>query len=121
MTSMSDPSDNRKYSRSPIDFVLEVSAESEDGRKFKDKAVLEDVSGEGAMFQTGKGDMYFTGQLLNLAIVLPEAEKMEAHMRSKAVVVRVDSSNVPGKDNNGPGYFVAVKFKTHLHFKKVVH
>jgi len=62
---MSDPSDNRKYSRSPIDFVLEVSAESEEGIKFKDKAVLEDVSGEGAMSQTGKGDMYFTGQLLN--------------------------------------------------------
>jgi len=116
---MSNPSDKRKYCRSPLDFILEVFAESIEGTIFEDKAVLEDISGEGAMFLSEKPDMYFTGQLLNLTILLPGTEEMEAHMKAKAIVVRIDLSNVLGKDSKSYAHFIAVKFKAHLNFERI--
>jgi len=77
---MDDRSDRRKFDRFPIDFVLEVYSEDVEGKKFKDKPVLEDISGEGAKFLTQNSDMYFPGQLLEITVFLPGTDEVEAHM-----------------------------------------
>jgi len=116
---MSNPSDKRKFNRFPIDFVLEVSAESIEGKKFLDKASLKDVSGEGVKFLTQKSDMYFPGQLLGITIFLPGTDEIEAHMKAKAIVVRIDPPNNSEKDNKSRGRDIAIKFETRLNFEKI--
>ena len=69
--SVSKTSEKRKFDRFPIDFMLAVSGEDREGKKFEDKTDLNDVSGEGAKFFTDKYDRYFLGQALEIKIVLP--------------------------------------------------
>jgi len=111
---MHSKSDKREFERLPIDFVLEVYSEDVEGKKIEDKAVLKDISGEGAKFLTQKPDMYFPGQLLEITVFLPETDEMEAHMKAKATVVRIDPSNDSEKANKSRGRDIAIKFETHL-------
>jgi len=113
---MEKESNKREFERLPIDFVLEVYSENAEGKKFEDKAVLEDVSGGGAKFLTKKSDMYFPGQLLEITVFLPGTDEMKAHMKAKATVVRIDASNDSEQDNKNPESCIAVKFETHLSF-----
>jgi len=115
---MDKESDKRKFERLPIDFVLEVYSEDAEGKKFEDKAVLEDVSGGGAKFLTKKSDMYFPGQLLEITVFLPGTDEMGAHMKAKATVVRIDPSNDSEKNNKSRGLSIAVKFETRLNFAR---
>lgn len=80
---------------------------------------MEDVSGGGAKFLTKKYDMYFPDQLLDITILLPGTDEMEAHMKAKAIVVRIDPSNDSEKNNKSRGRDVAVKFETHLNFARI--
>ena len=116
---MEKESNKREFERLPIDFVLEVYSEDAEGKKFNDKAVLKDVSGGGAKFLTKKSDMYFPGQLLKTIILLPGADEMEAHMKAKATVVRIDPSNDSGKNNKTREHYIAVKFIAHLNFERI--
>ncbi len=116
---MNNQADKREFERLPIDFVMEVYSEDVEGEKFEDQAVLEDVSGGGAKFLSKKSDMYFPGQLLNINILLPGTDEMEAHMKAKAIVVRIDPSNASEKDNKNRARNIAVKFETRLNFEKI--
>lgn len=116
---MDKESDKREFERFPIDFVLEVYSEDVDGKKFEDQAVLEEVSGGGAKFLTQKSDRYFPGQLLNINILLPGTDEMEAHMKAKAIVVRIDPSNASEKDNKNQARNIAIKFETRFNFEKI--
>jgi len=115
---MDKESDKREFKRLPIDFVLEVFSEDVEGKKFEDKSVLEDVSGGGANFLTQKSDMYSPGQLLEITILLPGTDEMEAYMKAKAIVVRIDPSNNSEKNNKSPEDCISVKFETPLNFEK---
>jgi len=110
--------DKREFERLPIDFVLEVYSEDVEGEKFEDKTVLEDVSGGGAKFLTQRPYMYFPGQLLEITVLLPGIDEMEAHMKAKAIVVRIDPLNDSEKANKSPEGCIAVKFETHLNFAR---
>jgi len=116
---MDKESNKREFERLPIDFVLEVYSEDVEGIKFEDKAVLKDVSGEGAKFLTQNSDMYFPGQLLNVTILLPGTDEMEAHMKAKATVVRIDPSNDSEKDSKNRASDIAIRFATHLNFARL--
>jgi len=116
---MNNQADKREFERLTIDFVLEVYSEDVEGKKFEDKADLKDVSGGGAKFLTQKFDMYFPGQLLEITIFLPGTDEMEAHMKAKATVVRIDPSNDSEKDNKSQGRGISVKFEARLNFERV--
>ena len=81
---------------------------------------MKDVSGGGAKFLTKKSDMYFLGQLLGITVFLPGTDEMEAHMKTKAIVIRIDPSNDSEKDNKSPEGCIAVKFETRLNFERIV-
>ena len=110
--------DNRGFSRFPMDFVLEVYSEDAEEEKFEDQAVLENISGGGAKFSAKKSDMYYPGQLLEIKILLPRTDKIEAFMKVKAGVIRIDFSNTSVKNNKSSKGCIAVKFKTRFSFKK---
>ena len=111
--------DKRQFDRFRIDFVLKVYALNVDGKKFEDVAGLEDISGEGAKFLTQKSDMYFPGQLVKITILLPGTDEMEAYMKAKGIVVRVDSSNDHEKNNKSSTGSIAVKFETRFNFETI--
>lgn len=117
---MNKASDKRKFNRFSIDFMLAVYAEDSEGKRFEDKTDLNDVSGEGAKFLTQKYDRYFLGQLLEITIFLPGTDEMEAYMRAKATVVRIDQPYDSAKDQESQQRSIAIKFETHLNFEKVV-
>ncbi|MBI9086090.1 MAG: PilZ domain-containing protein [Desulfobacterales bacterium] len=116
---MDKESYKREFERLSIDFVLEVYSEDVEGKKFEDKSVLENVSGGGAKFLTKKSDMYFPGQLLEIAILLPGTDEMETYMKAKAIVVRIAPSDDYEQTNKNPEAFIAVKFETHLNFVRI--
>jgi len=116
---MNNKSERREFERLPIEFVLEVYSEDVEGKKFEEKAVLGDVSGGGAKFLTKKSDMYFPGQLLEITVFLPGTDEMEAHMKAKATVVRIDPSNDSEKNNKSREHCIAVKFIAHLNFERI--
>ena len=116
---MHSKSDRRKFDRLPIDFVLEVYSENVEGKKVEDNAVLKDVSGEGAKFLTQKPDMYFPGQLLNVTNLLPGTDEMEAQMKAKAIVVRIDPSNDSEEDSKNRASDIAIRFATLLNFERI--
>jgi hypothetical protein len=116
---MNAKSDKRKFERLPIDFVLEVISKDLEGKEFVDKAVLEDVSGDGAKFLTKESDRYFPGQELNIKFFLPGTEKMKVRMGAKATVVRIDPSDDSEKGCKSSGCNIAVNFKTHLNFERI--
>ena len=116
---MNNRSDRREFERFPIDFRLGVYGEDAYGKKFEDKAVLKDVSGGGVNFLTQKSDIYFSGQLLEITIFLPKIGEVEAHMKTKATVVRIDRPTDSEKKNESRGRSIAVKFETRLNFERI--
>jgi len=116
---MNKEADKRGFDRFHMDFVLEVYSEDVEGKKFEDKAILEDISGGGAKFLAQKSDMYFPGQLLEITIFLPGTDEMEAHMKAKATVVRIDPPDDSEKDNKSRGRDIAIKFETRFNFEKI--
>ena len=116
---INNKSERRGFERIPIDFSLGVYGEDVDGKKFEDKAVLKDVSGGGAKFLTQKSDIYFSGQLLKLTIFLPGTGDVEAHMKTKATVVRIDQPTDSEKENKNRRCCIAVRFDTRLIFERI--
>jgi hypothetical protein len=117
---MTKASDKRKFNRFTIDFMLTVYAEDNEGKRFEDKTSLNDVSGEGAKFLTHKYERYFLGQVLEISIILPGTDEIEAYMKAKATVVRIDPPSGLAKDQESQRRSIAVKFETHLNFQKMV-
>ena len=116
---MSYNPDRREFERFLIDFPLVVFAEDIEGKKIKDRCVLKNVSGSGAQFFTQQYDIYFPGQLLDITIFLPKTSEVEAHMQTKATVIRVDRPADSEKKNKNRGCGIAVRFNTRLNFERI--
>jgi hypothetical protein len=116
---MDNRSDMRKFDRFPLEFVLEVLAKDNEGIRFKDKAVLKDISGGGAKFITQHTGKYFLGQSLEISIYLPGASYVRAHMKGKAMVVRIDPLNDLDIDHKSRGVGVAIKLNTPLYLERI--
>ena len=102
-----------------MDFVLGVSSRDVDGKKLEDTVVSKEFSGEGATFLTQKADIYFQGQLLELAVLLPETDKMKPCMKAKATVLRIESLKDSMNASESSGRAIAVEFKAGLKFECV--
>jgi len=116
---MNNKSDRRAFNRFPIEFVMEVSSEDIEGKKFNEKTVLEDISGGGAKFITQQARKYFPGQSLEMTIYLPGPNAVKADMRGKATVVRIDPSGNSGIGEKSQEMSIAVTFDNPLHFERV--
>jgi len=110
--------DQRDFNRFPMEFVLKVSAEDNEGKKFDEKAVLQDISGGGARFISQQAGKYFPGQLLDLIIYLPGTDDVKAHMCGKATVVRIVSAGVLHINEKNSTLSIAVKFVSSLLFER---
>ena len=116
---MNNISERRAFNRFPMEFVLEVSSEDIEGKKFYEKKMLKNISGEGARFITKQTGKYIPGQSLEMSICLPGTDEVKAHMRGKATVVRIDASNNSGIGEKSQGMGIAVKLDTPLSFQRV--
>ena len=117
---MNNKPENREFKRYAIDFMLEVSGEDTAGNKYKDKALLVNVSGEGAMFITRLADKYFLDQFLELTICLPGTDDVNARMRGKVTVVRIESLVDSGIKEKGQRISIAVRFDMPFCFERVI-
>ena len=93
---MDNKSDRRGFDRFPIEFVIEVVAQDSEGRRYKEKTVLKNISGGGAQFLTQQAGKYFAGQQLEMTVFLTGTNMVKARMRGKATVVRIDPSSNSG-------------------------
>ena len=116
---MNNKPDRRNFNRFPIEFVMEVSAEDIEGKKYKENTILKDISGEGARFITQQASKYFPGQSLEMTIHLPGSDEVKARMRGKATVVRVDSPTDSKIEQKSQAMGIAVKLDTPLRFERV--
>jgi len=116
---MNHNTDKREFSRFPIEFVLEVAAEDSEGKKFNERTLLKDISGEGAKFITQQAGKYFQGQSLEMTIYLPRTNDVKADMRGKATVIRTGPSGNSGIGEKSREMCITVKIDTPLHFERV--
>ena len=116
---MNNKPDRRNFNRFTIEFVMEVATEDIEGKKFNEKTMLKDISGEGAKFITQQARKYFPGQSLEMTIYLPGTNDVKADMRGKATVVRIDSPSNSGLGEKSQEMSIAVTFDTPLHFERV--
>lgn len=115
---MNNKSDRRDFDRFPIEFAIEVAAEDSEGRKYKEKTVLRNISGGGAQFITQQASKYFTGQLLEMTVFLIGTDMVDARMRGKATVVRIEPSSNSDTGPKSQGAGIAVKLETPLCFER---
>ena len=116
---MNNKPDRRAFRRFPMEFVLEVASEDIEGKKFNEKTVLKDISGEGAKFISQQAGKYFLGQALEIIIYLPDTDEVKACMRGTATVLRIDPSSNEDTDEKSQGVGIAVRFDTSLHFERI--
>jgi len=115
---MSVSSDRRQFDRFSIDFKIEVIAHDREGREHKEKTTLEEISGEGARFLTGKAERYFIGQSLEVSIYLPGTGEVKASMKGKAKVVRIGPCSNAASSGEAQPVCVAVKLDAPLYFER---
>ncbi|MGA1864170.1 MAG: PilZ domain-containing protein [bacterium] len=117
---MNNVLERREFDRFRMNFPMEVSAKDINSNIFKEKTVLNNISGGGAKFLTGNIDKYYRGQKLQMILYLPGAINVEAFMKAGAKVIRIDPLNEPvsGQKNKDKG--IAVKFETLLNFERVI-
>lgn len=99
---------------------MEVSAKDSSKKQFNEKTVLENISGGGAKFITRKMDKYYTGQELKMIFYLPRASNLEAFMKAKAKVIRIDHLNELVTNQKIAEKNIAVQFETLLNFERVI-
>jgi len=115
---MNNKPDRRNFDRFPIEFVMEVSTEDIEGKKYKENTVLKDISGEGARFITQQVGKYFLGQSLELTIHLPGSDEVKACMIGKATVLRIDSPTDSKIEHKSQETFIAIKLAAPLRFER---
>lgn len=113
---MAEKSERREDSRFQIDLITQVSAKSADGKTFREKTILRNMSGGGANFITRQADWYFQGQQLNIKIDLPGTHELKAFLQGTATVSRVEP--LPDSDPrlSARRYAVAVVIAVPLQF-----
>ena len=115
---MGRKTERREFERFPLDFVIQITARDNLGKKHRERSVLMDISGEGAKFLAGKPDIYFVGQDLEIVIYLPGVKKLRALMKGRATVVRIDAPRHAGMKGKARKTGIAVAFETWLDFER---
>ena len=115
---MNNKPDRRNFDRFPIEFVIEVSTEDNEEKKYKENTVLKDISGESARFITQQVDKYFLGQSLELTIHLPGSDEVKACMIGKATVIRIDSPTDSKIEHKSQETCIAIKLAAPLRFER---
>lgn len=115
---MNTQSERRTFTRYPIEFPVDVTAEDSQCTVFKEQTTLEEISGSGARFVTQLASRYTPGQSLEMTIYLPGTNDVKANMRAKATVVRIDQVSASRKNSKDPEMRIAVKLDTSLHFER---
>ena len=115
---METKSDKRAFERFQVEFEADVTARDLKAEIFQDRALLIDISGEGAKFVTQQSQRYYIGQLLDLVIYMPGTKDVRACMKVTATVLRMDSD---GTKTGGPhhGTSIALKLEAPLHFERL--
>jgi len=112
---MSEQDEKRDFSRYTIEFDVVVSAADSEGTEFSESAVLKDISGSGASFETRNPGHYFDGQALDLTISFPMVGVVVARMTSTATVVRLIDRETADGGAPAEGVTVAVLLTSPLH------
>lgn len=86
----------RAYERFTLDLEVRVYALDDGGRRMLEDSVLCDVSGSGASFASRDARPYRIGQRLQLVIVLPGTDRLDARMEGEATVIRIDPPDADG-------------------------
>jgi len=110
--------ERRHFHRNPLDFEIKVVSQSREGILCEERTRLEDISGEGARFLTGKAERYFVGQSLEVSIYLPGTDEVKASMKGKAKVVRIGPCSNVASSGEAQPVCVAVTLDAPLHFER---
>ena len=111
--------DNRAFERFLLEFEMEVSAESREGKKSKEKVMLKDISGGGAKFLSRADGGYYPGQSLDLSIHLPGSPEVRAGFRGRARVVRTRPARDVTVEGKSREWCVVIQFETRLQFERL--
>lgn len=117
---MNNKSERRAFKRYLMEVALEVAGEDAAGNRYKDKAVLMNVSGDSAMFITGLSGKYFLDQSLELTIYLPGTDDVNARMIGKATVIRINPLVYSGIKEKGQRISISVKVDAPFCFERIV-
>lgn len=85
----------RAYDRFALDLRVRVYAADGDARRMLEDSVLCDVSGGGASIVSREPGRYRVGQRLQLVIMLPGTDRLDARMEGRATVIHIGE---PGAD-----------------------
>lgn len=111
--------ERRAFDRYSVQLMIKVIVAGSEGTHYEEKAVLENISGGGAKFNSQSIERYFLGQPLELLIDLPGTSDVKACMRVKATVVRIDPVTYSDfRRDRGDGG-IAVQFDSHLKFERI--
>ena len=113
---MAEKPERREDSRIRIDLITQVTAKGDDGKTFKEKTLLRNMSGGGANFITSQADRYFQGQPLNIKIDLPGTVDLMASLQGVATVSRIERLPEPDPRQDTRRYAVAVVIAVPLQF-----
>ncbi len=113
--------DQRAFSRHWVSFPVIISwagdFENEDSRE---KTVLQDISGGGALFVSKNPGNYYPGQLLKIAIMLDGTHDVKARIMTEATVIRIRHDIKPDAHSPDPKTArIAVQFDWSFEFERI--
>lgn len=112
-----DKSYKREFSRFTMGMEMEVSATDQQGNPYAEKAILKEISGDGARFSSRQVHKYYPGQILDLIVYLPGTQEVKANIGGKATVVRIEPLACTDGAEDACGD-VAVTIDIPLHFER---
>lgn len=110
--------EQRGFDRYAMSFPVVVSGNDFTQTPFEEKSRLQDVSGNGAMFLTRFPDRYYSGQFLQLSIMLDAADDVQARISNEATVVRIHQLSSESLDPSMQTG-IAVKFHYAFDFERI--
>ena len=106
----------RAFRRYPLEFDVSVTFPGNQAAPETDQGELQDISGGGAMFFPRRPEKYYAGQQIETKIYLAGTQDVQACVRSKATVVRVEGPEDPAAEQP---VRVAVRFDRTFDFERM--
>ena len=106
--------ERRKFDRFSLDLLMKINGIDHSGEFHEEKTNLKNISGGGAKFTTQYSDRYVPGQEVEITIYLPGINDVQARMKGKATVLRVE--HLDGVNDEAPATDVALVFNGRLQF-----
>ncbi len=110
--------DQRGFSRHWVSFPVIISREDFTGAGNQEKTILKDISGGGALFESGNPDNYYPGQLLKISIMLDGSNDVKARIRTEATVIRIHDVKTV-ENRGGQQAAIAVQFDRSFEFERI--